>query len=138
MNILDRSELATYAATRKNTELFEDINHLVDLDIVASAIGSTENGYNFQRLPARALFNLSLAFTVYRDEFQTRCGNEDVNEGTNLVLLKSYYECVKAIRTLNKYINRYIPTEEKDYTASYTLLSESKEAAAHTSSVVGG
>ena len=137
MSVVNSAELANYTAGRSNAELIEDISHLVDLDIIVSATGATENGSS-QRLPFTTLFNLSRAFVVYRDEFGKRCTNEDEAQETNMYLLKGYYDCVKIIRTLNKYVNRFIQISDKDYSEYYIRLSENKEASQYTLTAVGG
>ena len=130
----DINELASYAAKRKNSELLEDVSHLKDLDIVVAAISVTENG-SHNRLSLKTLDILSTAFTIYRDEFLARCSDSDKPQETSYSLLKSYYECVKTIRTLNKYLNRYAPISEVDYTGNYDKLSENRKAIAYTSEV---
>jgi len=136
MSVVNSAELASYTSSRTNSELLEDISHLVDLDIIVSAIGATENGCT-QRLPLKALFNLSRAFVVYRDEFGKRCTDEDQSQETNFYLLKGYFDCVKTIRTLNRYINRFIQISDKDYSDNYTRLSENKESTQFIQNTVG-
>lgn len=137
MSIVNSAELSNYTASRSNAELLEDISHLIDLDIIVSATGATEIGCT-QRLPFKSLFNLSRAFVVYRDEFGKRCTNEDETQETSMCLLKGYYDCVKIIRTLNKYINRFIQISDKDYSEYYLRLAENKESAQYTQNIVGG
>ena len=137
MSVVDSSELANYTASRSNAELLEDISHLIDLDIIVSATGATENGCS-SRLPFKSLFNLSRAFVVYRDEFAKRCTNEDETHETNMFLLKGYYDCVKIVRTLNKYINRFIQVSDKDYSEYYLRLSENKESSQYIQNTIGG
>ena len=137
MSVVNSAELANYTASRSNAELLEDLSHLVDLDIIVSATGATENGCS-QRLPFKSLFNLSRAFVVYRDEFGKRCTNEDETQETSMCLLKSYYDCVKTIRTLNKYVNRFIQISDKDYSEYYLRLAENKESTQYVQNTVGG
>ncbi len=137
MSVVNSVELANYTASRSNAELLEDISHLIDLDIIVSATGATENGCA-QRLPFKALFNLSRAFVVYRDEFGKRCTNEDDSQEASMYLLKGYYDCVKVIRTLNKYVNRFMQISDKDYSEYYLRLSENKESSEYLQSTVGG
>lgn len=136
MSIVNSAELANYTASRTNSELLEDISHLIDLDIIVSATGATEIGCT-QRLPFKSLFNLSRAFVVYRDEFGKRCTNEDYTQETSMFLLKAYYDCVKIIRTLNKYINRFMQISDKDYSDYYLRLAENKESSQYTQNAVG-
>jgi len=135
MSVVNSAELANYTASRSHSELLEDISHLIDLDIIVSAAGATEIGCN-QRLPFKTLFNLSRAFVVYRDEFGKRCTSEDEPQETSMCLLKGYYDCVKIIRTLNKYVNRFMQISDKDYSEYYMRLAENKEGAQYTQNIV--
>ena len=137
MSVVNSAELVNYTANRSNAELLEDISHLVDLDIIVCAVGATENGCS-QRLPFKTLFNLSRAFVVYRDEFGKRCTKGDETQETSMCLLKGYYDCVKIVRTLNKYVNRFIQISDKDYSEYYLRLSENKESSQYTQNVVRG
>ena len=137
MSVINSVELANYTASRSNAELLEDISHLIDLDIIVSATGATENGCA-QRLPFKTLFNLSRAFVIYRDELGKRCTAGDDSQETSMYLLKGYYDCVKVIRTLNKYVNRFVQISDKDYSEYYLRLSENKESSQYIQNMVGG
>jgi hypothetical protein len=133
--VLDTHKLAEYVSTQDNTVLIEDLNHFLDLNIITEAISATENG-SYQRLPLRALFNLTKAFLIYRDEFQKRCSDADKSHETALLILKAYYDCVQSVRTLNKYLNRYLPITQIDYDEKYLKYSESKEAINFSTQVI--
>ena len=124
-NIIDTIELANYVCKRSNSELLEDLSHLFEVNIVTSAIASTDFGRRY-KLPIRAVDNICKAFKVYRDELVKRSTDSDKPEDTGYLLLSEYFRCVKTIRALSKYLNRVVPELESDFTDSYTKLYEHK------------
>lgn len=118
---LNVEELASYVADISDSELLEDVSHLVDLNIVTRAISATDNGYT-SKLPTSSLTNIKNAFKVYRDELAKRVFNSDFEYDSRLTLLGEYYNCVKTIRSLSKYLNRLSPVIKEDYGRHYTDL----------------
>ena len=128
---IDPAALASYLSDRSNKELLEDLSHLFEVNIVTSAIASTDFGRVY-KLPIRSVDNICKAFKVYRDELLKRSTDSDKLEDTAYTLLGEYYRCVKTIRTLSKYLNRVLPELESDFSNSYTKLYEHKNTANFT------
>lgn len=133
--MIDVSALHSYVSARNNSEILEDVAQFIDLNIVSSAIDSTFNGCQ-TKLPMSSLSEISQALKVYRDELGVRSIDSDKPEESGYTLLKNYYQCVKVIRSLDKYIDRFRGTSAKDYASAYTRLAESKESASFAASKV--
>ena len=134
---LDIAELTNYAAGITDTELLEDISHLVDLNIVTRAISATDNGYS-SKLPISTVTNVKDAFKVYRDELANRVFNSDSDQDSRLILLGEYYTCVKTVRSLSKYLNRLNPTVLRDDSRRYTELLSSRKKSDFNQSALQG
>lgn len=133
--MIDVSALHNYVSSRNNSEILEDVAQFIDLNIVSSAIDSTFNGCQ-TKLPMSSLSEISQALKVYRDELGVRSIDSDKPEESGYTLLKNYYQCVKVIRSLDKYIDRFRGTSAIDYAPAYTRLAESKESTSFAASKV--
>ena len=122
---LDTKQLSSYVKGISNSELVEDISHLLEVNIVTSAIASTDRGSSY-KLPVTSLNDIKDAFTVYRDELATRSFKSDTLEDTSFILLSQYYNCVKAVRSLSKYLNRFSTVLDTDESSKYSVLLENK------------
>lgn len=121
------AELANYAAKRSDSEILEDLSHLYELNIVTSALSTTEQGRGY-KLPISSVAKLNEAFKVYRDELVKRSTDSDKKEDAGYTLLGEYYRCVKVVRALSRYINRVLPELESDFSNSYTHIYEHKSS----------
>lgn len=124
---VDSKELGSYVATISDSEILEDLSHLLELKVVTGAIASTEFG-NLYKLPLESLSNVLTALAVYRDELATRAFNQDRGEDSGYTMLGEYYKCVKAVRSMSKYLDRIVPVVQADYTDMYVNLEGHKGA----------
>ena len=124
---VDPKELGSYVATITDFEIIEDLSHLLELKVVTGAIASTEFG-NLHKLPLESLSNILTALAVYRDELANRAFSEDREEDSGFTMLGEYYKCVKAVRSMAKYLDKVVPVVQVDYTDMYANLARHKSA----------
>ena len=132
---VDISKLKSYVSQADTSVLLEDVSHLRDLNIVTSVIANTDNGSDI-RLPLQSLTNIKEALKLYRDELGARCTNSDVAQEIGYLMLREYYNCVKSIRSLAKYLKRHGVADDVDYANSYSTLAQNKSNQVFIQSIV--
>ena len=122
---INTTELVEYVTNLSDQDLLEDLSHLFEVNIVTSALASTTFG-NSYKIPLSAVVNINKAFKVYRDELATRSTDSDRTEDAAYTLLGEYYKCVKAVRSMSRYLDRVVPIISMDFTGKYSELSQHK------------